>query len=196
MEVYAYTHHERSTPESRRIKMYPIPGIGVPDGITLSKWFSGATKEDINNFLSQQLDLLVISLPLSGSTQGLLGAEQFQVLGKNHKKTFISNIARGPIIDMDALVHALENGLIRGAALDVTSLEPLPRGHPLWRAPNCVVTPHISWLSAKYLDVLVGLLVENLERLANGEPVVNLSNNKVQVKNHAVETEAKGYEAT
>ncbi|KAJ3522700.1 hypothetical protein NM208_g12748 [Fusarium decemcellulare] len=174
MEVYAYTLRERSTPESRRDETYHVPGTGDPDGVIPSKWFSGGSRKDINHFLSQDLDLLVVSLPLSDGTKGLLSTEQFQILSQNRKKTFVCNVARGPIIDTDALVHALENGLLRGAAVDVTDPEPLPQGHPLWKAPNFFLTPHISWQSSRYWDNLAGLLLENLERLATGRPAVNV----------------------
>ncbi|KAJ4133017.1 hypothetical protein NW754_015828 [Fusarium falciforme] len=174
MEVYAYTLRERPTAESRRDETYCVPGTGDPEGVIPSKWFSGGTSQDVDHFLEQDLDLLVVSLPLGDATRGLLGAEQFKVLGKNHGKTFVCNIARGPIIDTDALVNALENGLIQGAAVDVTDPEPLPEGHALWKAPNFFLTPHISWQSSKYWDNLSGLLLENLDRLATGRPLLNV----------------------
>ncbi|KAF4978486.1 hypothetical protein FZEAL_5132 [Fusarium zealandicum] len=178
MEVYAYTLRDRPTPESRRDDMYCIPGTGDPDGLIPTKWFSGGSKDDIDNFLGQDLDLLVISLPLTDNTRQLLSTEQFQILSKNRNKTFVSNVARGPIIDTDALVYALENGLVRGSAADVTDPEPLPKGHPLWKAPNFFLTPHISWLSSRYWVNFSGLLLENLERLATGRPVLNRDNGK------------------
>ncbi|KAF7557525.1 hypothetical protein G7046_g6015 [Stylonectria norvegica] len=171
MEIYAYTLRERPTPESRISDSYFVPGTGDPNGLLPAKWFSGATKEDINHFLAQDLDLLVISLPLNDLTRGLIGTEQFQILSK--KKTFVSNIARGPIVDTDALVDALHRDLIRGAALDVTDPEPLPKGHPLWKAPNVFITPHIAWQSSKYWENLSDLLLRNLERLASGQQVIN-----------------------
>ena len=171
MEVYAYTLRERNTPESRKCATYSMPGIGDPDGLVPTKWFSGSAKEDINQFLAQDLDLLVISLPLSNSTRGLIGSEQFEILSR--RKTFVSNIARGPIIDTDALVEALNTGKIRGAALDVTDPEPLPKGHPLWKAQNVFITPHIAWQSSKYCDNIADLLFVNLERLAQGQQVLN-----------------------
>ncbi|KAF7548636.1 hypothetical protein G7Z17_g6944 [Cylindrodendrum hubeiense] len=176
MEVYAYTRRERSTPESRRDETYFVPGTGDPDGLIPAKWFSGASRDDINNFLSQDLDLLVVSLPLTDDTRGLFGTEQFQILSRNKNKTFLSNIARGAIVNNDALVNALETGLIRGAAIDVADPEPLPKGNPLWKAPNLFITPHIAWQSSKYWDNLSDLLLKNLERLANGQTVINPDN--------------------
>ncbi|KAI8312624.1 D-2-hydroxyacid dehydrogenase [Colletotrichum sp. SAR11_240] len=140
MEVYAFTRSEKATPESRKDDSYVVPGTGDPDGHVPSKWFHGASKEAVNNFLAQDLDLLVIGMPLTSETTGLIGKEQFEILSK--KKTFVSNIARGPLIQTDALIEALETGKIRAAALDVTDPEPLPKDHPLWKAPNVFITPH------------------------------------------------------
>ncbi|PHH88882.1 hypothetical protein CDD83_6928 [Cordyceps sp. RAO-2017] len=68
----------------------------------------------------------------------------------------------------------MRRGLLAGAALDVTDPEPLPPGHPLWSAPNCFVTPHVSWQSTAIVDRLAGLIMENLGRLDRDEPLVNL----------------------
>ncbi|KAL2166241.1 hypothetical protein VTG60DRAFT_3081 [Thermothelomyces hinnuleus] len=88
-------------------------------------------------------------------------------------RTFVSNIARGPVVDTDALLRALETGQIRGAALDVTDPEPLPDGHPLWAAPNVIVTPHVSGASTRYSERVLAILEVNLHRLAEGGELVN-----------------------
>ncbi|KAH8897307.1 putative 2-hydroxyacid dehydrogenase [Thozetella sp. PMI_491] len=174
MEVYAYTRNERTTPETRRGDMHNefcAPGTGDLEGTAPSRWFHGTSKESINNFLAQDLDILVISLPLVKDTERLISYEQFKILSK--KKTFLTNIARGRHVDTDALVDALETGQIRGAALDVTDPEPLPRGHPLWKAPNVYITPHVSWLTAKVWDRSIEILETNLECLNNGQSLMN-----------------------
>ena len=83
-------------------------------------------------------------------------------------------MARGPHIETDALVEALEAGSIAGAGLDVTDPEPLPDGHPLWDRPNCIITPH----TADTLEMVLPLLAErirvNVERFAAGLPLVGL----------------------
>ncbi|CAK7242940.1 MAG: hypothetical protein STHCBS139747_004443 [Sporothrix thermara] len=134
MEVFAYTRTEKATPESRRDKGYCVPGTGDPDGSIPSRWFCGASRDDVDHFLAQDLDMLVISLPLTELTRNLISTKQFAILSK--KKTFLCNIARGPHVDTQALIQALETGQIRAAALDVTDPEPLPKGHPLWKAHN------------------------------------------------------------
>lgn len=171
MELYAFTANERPTAESRAHQGLNIPGLGDEKGEFPSKWFHGKTKEALNDFLSEGYDLLVISLPLTKLSEKLMGAEQFQILSK--RKTFVVNVARGPIVDQDALVQALETGLIRGAALDVTDPEPLPAEHPLWKAKNCMITPHVSWLSTHQLGRIKGILADNLERLYKGEKLMN-----------------------
>lgn len=177
MEVYAYTRGERATPESRKDDSYCIPGTGDPDGLVPAKWFHGVSKEAINDFLSQDLDLLVLGLPLTEETRGLIGREQFAILAK--RKTFVSNIARGPLIETDALIEALEAGTIRAAALDVTDPEPLPKDHPLWKAPNVFITPHVSWITNGYWDRVLGVLEANLERMDAGKPLINVVNKKL-----------------
>ncbi|ROW04911.1 hypothetical protein VPNG_07047 [Cytospora leucostoma] len=139
MEVYAYTRNPKNTPEARKDDSYCVPGTGDPDGLIPTKWFHGASMEDINNFLNQDLDILVLSLPLTSETREILSYEQFQILSK--KKTFLSSVARGESINTEALLQALENGQIRGAAIDGTDPEPLPSDHPLWKAPNLLITP-------------------------------------------------------
>ncbi|EXJ81541.1 hypothetical protein A1O1_07605 [Capronia coronata CBS 617.96] len=134
MDIVAFTMCEKRTPESRKDESYAVPGTGDPDGLIQSKWFHGATKDDLNRFLDQDLDLLVVSLPLTDLTRGMIAKEQFQILAK--KKTFLCNIGWGPLVVTADLIDALEKGLVRAAALNVTDPESLPKGHPLWRAPN------------------------------------------------------------
>ncbi|KAI1470498.1 uncharacterized protein F4812DRAFT_417834 [Daldinia caldariorum] len=177
LEIYAYTRRKRDAPESRKDDSYCVPGTGDPDGILPAKWFHGARKEVINEFLAQSLDLLVISLPLTPETRQIISEEQFEILSKN--KTFVVNVARGGHINQDALQKALETGQIRGAAIDVTDPEPLPSEHPLWRAPNLLITPHVSWKADQVLDRHLDILELNLEKLATGKPLLNVVNRKL-----------------
>ncbi|KAI0133016.1 D-isomer specific 2-hydroxyacid dehydrogenase [Xylariales sp. AK1849] len=174
MEVYAYTRSERLTAEKRKDDSYCVPGTGDPDGIVPAKWFHGSTKEDINNFLGQDLDLLVVSLPLTKETRGIISHEQFEILSR--KKTFVANIARGGHINQEALIEALESQKIRGAALDVTDPEPLPKDHPLWKSPNLLITPHVSWQTGSMLNRILDIFEVNLEKLNAGERPINVVN--------------------
>ncbi|KAF4447166.1 hypothetical protein F53441_9311 [Fusarium austroafricanum] len=166
LDVHAYTLHPRKTPESRHDDSYTPPGLGDPEGEFPSKWFSGGSKEEIHAFLDSGLDILVISVPLTDKTKGLISKPEFEILGK--KGTFLINIARGPIVNTDDLIEALNSETIRGAALDVTDPEPLPEDHPLWSARNVTITPHISSASSLYYTRLLDIFRLNLERLSQG----------------------------
>lgn len=171
MDVHAYTLHPRRTPESKRDDTYHPPGLGDPEGLIPSKWFAGETTEDLHAFLGSGLDLLVVALPLTPKTHHLIAADEFKVLSA--KKTFLSNIGRGPIVHTDDLIEALDTGLLRGAALDVTDPEPLPKGHPLFKAKNVFVTPHISGGSSAYFTRVLDIVAYNLGRLGEGKELAN-----------------------
>ncbi|KUI73814.1 D-2-hydroxyacid dehydrogenase [Cytospora mali] len=174
MEVYAYTRSPRTTPEARKDDSYCVPGTGDPDGLIPTKWFHGTSVDDINNFLDQDLDILVLSLPLTSETHGLISYEQFQILSK--KKTFLSSVARGESINTDALMQALEKGQIVGAAIDGADPEPLPSDHPLWKAPNLLITPHVSWQTHRTWERVLAILEINLEKLSLGQRPINSAN--------------------
>ncbi|KAI0015440.1 D-isomer specific 2-hydroxyacid dehydrogenase [Xylariomycetidae sp. FL0641] len=174
MEVYAYTQRARDTPASRRDASYHPPGLGDPEGTLPTRWFSGSAP---GAFLASGLDLLVVALPLTPQTAGFLGEAQFRALDAGARATgrraYVANVGRGPVVATAALVRALDAGWIRGAALDVTDPEPLPREHPLWRKPNVIVTPHVSGASDKYHERLLDVLDINLGRLSGGEDFMN-----------------------
>ena len=116
-------------------------------------------------------DHLVIAAPLTPETAGLIGAT---ALAQVKRGVHVVNIARGGIIDSNALTAALTSGQVGGASLDVTDPEPLTAGHPLWGAPNLRVTPHIAWSSADTPRRIFKLFADNLVRVAADEPPVNL----------------------
>ena len=90
------------------------------------------------------------------------------------QKCLLINVARGRIIDQPALVSALNEGLLRGAALDVAVPEPLPMEDPLWAAKNVIITPHMSSLGIEYQRRAYDVLVTNLARRENGQKMFNL----------------------
>ena len=171
VDVLAYTSRERPTPESKKDQSYCLPGTGDPDGSIPSAWYFGTSKEAVNDFLAQDLDVLVMALPTTSFTRHILDSPQFEILSK--KKTFIINVGRGLHINQDALISALESGKIKGAALDVADPEPLPKEHPLWKAPNCFLTPHVSWQTSLYFTRVMSVLETNLDRLSRGERLIN-----------------------
>ncbi|KAJ5290919.1 hypothetical protein N7478_000170 [Penicillium angulare] len=177
MTVHAYTASPRPTPESRHDDTYIVPGTGDPEGLIPVSWHHGTGKEAVHEFLSLGLDHLVVSVPLTPSTTHLLGAEEFAILSKNSKNPFqrpyVTNIARGKVLKQDALIEALNSGVLSGAALDVTDPEPLPSDHPLWDVPNVQISPHISGAGKDYLPRSFDILHVNLDRIKRGLPLIN-----------------------
>jgi phosphoglycerate dehydrogenase-like enzyme len=127
--------------------------------------------EDAWRMLLPEADYLVIATPLTSATRGMLDAA---ALARMRLGAYLVNIARGEIIDTAALIAALEQGQLAGAALDVLPEEPLPPEHPLWRTPNVWITPHISASSPRTSERAIAIFVENVRRDLNGQPFVNL----------------------
>lgn len=113
-----------------------------------------------------EADFVVLTVPLSPATRGLLNAA---ALAAMKPSAWLINLARGPIVDEDAMVEALRTGRIAGAILDVFDTEPLPAAHPLWTMPNVVVTPHISGPSTP--REIAPIFADNLRRYLAGRPL-------------------------
>jgi phosphoglycerate dehydrogenase-like enzyme/glyoxylase-like metal-dependent hydrolase (beta-lactamase superfamily II) len=111
-------------------------------------------------------DVLVIACPLTRETKGLIGESQLRAMKKS---AYLINIARGGLVDTKALVGALKNKNLAGAGLDVSDPEPLPDDHPLWKAPNVVITPHIGGQSPEATERRWKLFRENVRRFVHGE---------------------------
>jgi phosphoglycerate dehydrogenase-like enzyme len=122
-----------------------------------------------------ETDHLVLACPLTDETRGLVD-EQALITLPTHAT--IVNIARGPVIDTDALVDAIRRNRIRGAALDVTDPEPLPEDHPLWTFQNVRLTPHNAGHTPAYFDRLADIVAPNVERI-DGEALEELENRVV-----------------
>jgi phosphoglycerate dehydrogenase-like enzyme len=115
-------------------------------------------------------DYVVISVPLTRETEKLIGETELRIMRPN---TYLVNIARGQVIDEQALIRALRDGWIAGAGLDVTEEEPLPSESPLYSMPNVILTPHISGNSAHYDTRLAALFADNLKRYRTGQQLQN-----------------------
>lgn len=174
--MIAYTASPRDTPESRKDHGYIVPGTGDADGSIPSAWYSGTTKEALHKFLAADIDILLIAVPLTPLTLHSLDAEAFEILGK--KNAYIVNIARGSIVVTDDLIKALkkkpEDGGLRGAALDVTDPEPLPKESELWDLENVSITPHVSGVGTLYAERSFAILDENLTRIEEGRGLINV----------------------
>ncbi len=115
-------------------------------------------------------DYVVISVPLTRETEKLIGEPELRAMRRN---AYLVNVARGRVIDEQALVRALHEGWIAGAGLDVAEEEPLPPQSPLYSMPNVILTPHISGNSVHYEARLAALFAENLRRYRAGQPLQN-----------------------
>jgi D-2-hydroxyacid dehydrogenase (NADP+) len=122
-------------------------------------------------YLLAESDVVVLATPLTPETRGLIGAEQLRQMRPG---SFLINIARGAVVDEPALIEALRDGHLGGAALDVVQSEPLSPESPLWDMPNVIITPHVATGSDKYLDRVSELVCDNLRRYLDGRPLRNL----------------------
>ena len=120
--------------------------------------------------LLPKADVVVVIVPLTAETRGLVGAAE---LGLMKPGALLVNAARGPVVVTDALVDALRQHRIR-AALDVTDPEPLPAGHPLWSAPNCLITPHIGGATPEFIHRAFRFGAAQVRRFVAGEPLENV----------------------
>ncbi len=128
----------------------------------------GVEREATLEGLLRSADIVSIHTRLSDRTRGLLGRDELRVMKRT---ALLVNTSRGPIVDTAALVDALRNGAIAGAALDVYDEEPLPAEHPLRTAPNTVLTPHLGYVSEESYEVFFREAREDLEAFLAGSPV-------------------------
>jgi phosphoglycerate dehydrogenase-like enzyme len=147
---------------------YVLPGTGDPEGRLPDRVFVSGQEEA---FLSG-LDFLVLALPHTKQSDGLIGEAQLRALPRT---AFLLNPARGLIVQEAALLRALHEGWIAGAALDTHFADPLPPEHQLWRLPNVILTPHVSGSdrSSSFPARMADLAAENVTRLVEGRPLLN-----------------------
>jgi D-2-hydroxyacid dehydrogenase (NADP+) len=121
-------------------------------------------------YLLSQADYLVIAVPLTPESRGLIGERELRSMRPTAR---VINVSRGAVIDEAALIRALKEGWIAGAALDVFEQEPLPQDNELWGMDNVILTPHISGGTPMYMERAVALFCDNLHRYLAGEPLRN-----------------------
>ena len=120
--------------------------------------------------VAAEADYLAVAAPLTAATRGAISRD---IIGRMKKTAWIVNIARGAIVDEDALVDALRQGNLGGAGLDAFSPEPLPADHPLWTLENVIISPHSSNSSPHVRERTVALFKENLRRFKSGAELLN-----------------------
>jgi phosphoglycerate dehydrogenase-like enzyme len=127
-------------------------------------------RSELAAFLAES-DYVVLAVPLTAESRHLIGEAELAAMKPT---AVIVNIARGAVIDQEALARALKAGRIGGAALDVTEPEPLPPDSELWALENVMLTPHISGGTPRYMDRAIELFCDNLRRYLAGEPLRNV----------------------
>jgi phosphoglycerate dehydrogenase-like enzyme len=146
---------------------FQFPDVGDPDGTLPKRYYTFDQLQD----MLKECDIVVVVVPLTNDTQKMFNAEAFQAMKDS---AFFVNIARGEICDEDALIAALEQKQIAGAALDVFSQEPLPSTSPLWKLPNALMSPHISGPTPHYNERATDIFIANLQLYLAGKPMYNV----------------------
>ncbi|RMH18017.1 MAG: D-2-hydroxyacid dehydrogenase [Gemmatimonadetes bacterium] len=152
----------------------PGPGDGdveLPAGVVLRDAVHVCAGAEALDAALAEADYVVLTAPGTAETRGLLDARRLALLPRG---AVVVNVARGSLVDEAALVRALDEGRLRGAALDVFEREPLPDDHPFWTQERVLLLPHVSAVSGGYWRRQTDLLAENLRRWAAGEPLLNV----------------------
>ena len=140
------------------------PARGGPTGV---RWVGGLG--DLPR-LAAESDCFVIAAPHTAETRGAVSRT---VLERLPHDALVVNVSRGTLLDETALLDLLDASRLRGAALDVFAAEPLPAGHPFWRHPRVLVSPHVAAVTARFWERETGLIVENIRRYLAGSPLAN-----------------------
>jgi phosphoglycerate dehydrogenase-like enzyme len=146
---------------------YAIEGIGDPPGDFVHRLYPAQALKS----MLKDCDFIVVAVPLTNETLGLVDA---QVLAACKPGAYLVDISRGGIVDHAALIKALNEHKLAGAALDVFPEEPLPKKSPLWETPNVIITPHVAGISAYYDERAMALFAENLTRYVADLPLYNI----------------------
>lgn len=145
---------------------YTLPGTGDPEG----EFFERLYPPEALTTMVRECDFVAVTVPLTDTTRGMVGAD---VIGAMKKGAYLINVGRGGVVDEDALLEALRNKQIAGAALDVFETEPLPADSPLWKQPNLLISPHRSGMSHNYAERAGELFIENLRRYIAHKDLLN-----------------------
>jgi D-2-hydroxyacid dehydrogenase (NADP+) len=159
-----------------RANAFGMSVIGVdPEDKPFVPFLKQVVKPDQLDDVLPQADVVFISVPDTPKSHKMMGTRQFELMKKN---SYFIAVSRGGIYDMNGLVKALDDNRLAGAGVDVTDPEPLPKGHPLWKFNNVVITPHIAGRSDRDAERMVGTIKENLRRFVEGKPLINVVDKK------------------
>jgi phosphoglycerate dehydrogenase-like enzyme len=149
----------------------PAAAADAEDGFPFEPRLERIVGPDGLHDLLGDSDFVVLAAPLTPETEGLIDEAAVAAMKRD---AWLINVARGRLVDDTALVRALRENRIGGAALDTFRDEPLPPGSPYWDLPNVILTPHTAWSSARVLDRSVDLFCDNLVRFSRGDPLRNV----------------------
>lgn len=146
--------------------------IGVdPEDVPYMPILKRVVKPDQLNDVLPEADVVFVSAPHTPASHKMLGPKQFELMKRG---AYFIAVSRGGLYDLNSLVSALESKRVAGAGVDVTDPEPLPKGHPLWRCDNAIITPHIAGRSDKDRARMIGTIKENIRRFVDGKPLINV----------------------
>ena len=163
MTVLASKRDLRNTAED---KAFALPDAGDPQGDIPDRIYPADTVAS----MAKDCDYLVVTVPRTRETEHLIDDEVFDAMKPT---AALVNVARGAVVDEQALITALSSGNIGGAALDVFEEEPLPTTSPLWALDNVIITPHISGFTRDYHEKAALVFKENLRRYLDNRPLLN-----------------------
>jgi phosphoglycerate dehydrogenase-like enzyme len=146
---------------------YNVEGWGDPNGDFVHRLYPGEALRS----MARTCDYLVVCAPLTPQTRGVVNADIFSAMKPT---ACLVDVSRGGVVDHAALIDALHEKRIAGAALDVFPEEPLPAESPLWKMPNVIITPHIAGNTPHYDERAVDMFTANLRRFLNGVPLLNI----------------------
>ena len=169
--VIAMRRHPEGEGAGARASGMATQGADDDDGFPFEPRIARVVGPDGLHELLAESDIVVLAAPLTPETEGMIDEA---AVGAMKRDAWLINVARGRLVDDTALVRALRDNRIGGAALDAFRDEPLPPGSPYWELPNVILTPHTAWSSARVLDRSIDLFCDNLVRFSRGEPLRNV----------------------
>lgn len=146
---------------------YALAETGDPEGNYVHRLYPPQAIKSMLN----ECDFVIICVPKIAATENLISTSELAAMKTS---AYLIDVSRGGIVDQKALINALKENIIAGAALDVFQEEPLPSANPLWKLPNVIITPHISGVSRHYDERALDLFSENLRRYLTGTPLYNV----------------------
>jgi phosphoglycerate dehydrogenase-like enzyme len=151
-----------------------VIGVDIRD-LPTSNIVQRMVPPDMLDSVLPEADVVFVSVPHTAKSEGMMGAREFELMKQG---SYFIAMSRGKIYDQQALVKAVDSRRLAGVGLDVTDPEPLPKGNPLWKFPNVIITPHVSGGSDNLEARLTFIVKENIRRFGAGMPLLNVVDKK------------------